>query len=161
MRRLYKIFFLFIPSLRFNFFKAKILNLCGYNIGERNVISSSVDVKGIVKLNIGNDNFIGHHVVFIGGKSCIQIGDHCDISSYVKFITGTHEISINQIRVAGKGYSKDISVGNGVWIGANSILLPGVTIGDLSIIGAGSVVVKDIPSNVVAVGNPCRVIKYL
>ena len=54
-----------------------------------------------------------------------------------------------------------ITIGNGCWIGANVVVLPGVTIGDGTVIGAGSVVTKDIPSNVVAVGNPCRVVRKI
>ena len=54
-----------------------------------------------------------------------------------------------------------ITIGNNVWIGGNATILPGVNIGDNSVIGAGSVVTKDIPSNVLAVGNPCRIIKKL
>ncbi|MCG6282651.1 DapH/DapD/GlmU-related protein, partial [Vibrio diabolicus] len=54
-----------------------------------------------------------------------------------------------------------IHIGRNVWIGANSVVLPGVTIGENSVIGAGSVVTKDIPSNVVAVGNPCRVVREI
>ena len=58
-------------------------------------------------------------------------------------------------------YAYPIKVGNNVWIGGNVVVLSGVTIGDNCTIGAGSVVVKDIPANTVAVGNPCRVIKEL
>ena len=52
-----------------------------------------------------------------------------------------------------------ITIGSHVWIGGGSLILPGVTIGDHTVIGAGSVVTRDIPSNVVAVGNPCRILK--
>ena len=58
-------------------------------------------------------------------------------------------------------YAKPIKVGNNVWIGGNVVVLPGVTIGDNVVIGAGSIVTKDIPSNSVAVGNPCKVIKEI
>ena len=58
-------------------------------------------------------------------------------------------------------FAKPIVVGNDVWIGGNVCVMPGVTIGDNTIIGAGSVVTKDIPSNVVAVGNPCKIIKEI
>ena len=54
-----------------------------------------------------------------------------------------------------------MNIGNNVWIGASAILLPGITIGDNSVIGAGSVVTKDIPANVVAVGNPCKVLREI
>ena len=58
-------------------------------------------------------------------------------------------------------YSLPIRIGNGVWVGANSVILPGVTIGDNAVIGAGSIVTKDIPANVVAVGNPCKVMREI
>ena len=58
-------------------------------------------------------------------------------------------------------YAYPITIGNNVWIGAGVNILPGVTIGDNTVIGAGSVVTKDIPSNVLAVGNPCRVVKEI
>lgn len=58
-------------------------------------------------------------------------------------------------------YAKPITVGNNVWIGADVCVMPGVTIGDNTVIGAGSVVIKDIPSNVLAAGNPCKVIREL
>ena len=61
----------------------------------------------------------------------------------------------------GAHYSLPIHIGNKVWIGANSVVLPGVTIGENSVIGAGSIVTRDIPANVVAVGNPCRVLREI
>ena len=79
------------------------------------------------------------------GLSGIAITDHECLSAHME---------VNQ-------YAKKIKVGNNVWIGGNVIVLPGVTIGDNVVIGAGSVVNKDIPSNVVAVGNPCKVIKNI
>ena len=65
------------------------------------------------------------------------------------------------MRNQGLEYAKPIEVGNNVWIGGNVVVLPGVKIGDNCVIGAGSVVVKDIPENSVAVGNPCKVIKKI
>ena len=58
-------------------------------------------------------------------------------------------------------YAKPITVGNNVWIGGNVVVVPGVTIGDNCVIGAGSVVTKDIPANSLAVGNPCKVIRKI
>jgi maltose O-acetyltransferase len=58
-------------------------------------------------------------------------------------------------------YAKPVRIGNGCWICANVVILPGVTIGDGSVIGAGSVVTKDIPAGCIAAGNPCRVIRML
>lgn len=58
-------------------------------------------------------------------------------------------------------YNMDVHIGKNVWIGAGAVILPGVTIGDNTVIGAGSIVTKDIPSDVVAVGNPCRILREI
>ena len=73
---------------------------------------------------------------------------------------GTHPIH-PELRSKQAQYNIPIHIGNNVWIGANSVILPGVNIGDNSVIGAGSIVTKDIPSNVIAVGNPCRVLSEI
>jgi len=91
----------------------------------------------------------------------VSIGNYCDISDNVHFVTGTHEIATSGNHRAGKGYSKNIVVGDGVWIGYNSLILPGVTIGDKAIIGAGTIVHKQVPPNVVVAGNPMKLIRNL
>jgi len=122
-------------------------------------VSSSIKIMGCFKLKIGNKTYIGHDTIFTGGYSTIIIGSYCDISSRVSFVTGSHEVDMSNQRSAGAGYSKDIIIGNGVWIGYSAIILPGIKIGDKAIIGAGSVVTKDIPAYSIAVGNPCKVIR--
>ena len=68
---------------------------------------------------------------------------------------------IHEERASGLEYAKPVSIGEDVWIGGSVVLCPGVTIGNRSVIGAGSVVTKDIPSDVLAAGNPCKVIRLL
>ncbi len=75
-------------------------------------------------------------------------------------IVAGHPLDVKQ-RNEGLEYAHPITVGDNVWLGGNVVVLPGVTIGSNSVIGAGSIVTKDIPSNVVAVGNPCKVVKNL
>ncbi len=91
------------------------------------------------------DIFVGNNVLF---------GPNVTVSA------GTHPIH-PELRSKQAQYNIPIHIGNNVWIGANSVILPGVNIGYNSVIGAGSVVTKDIPSNVVAVGNPCRVLREI
>lgn len=164
MKKLLKHLIFFIihlfPSLRMNKIKIFLLRTLGYKVGKNVVIASSFKIMGNIDVSIGNNTFIGHHTMIIGGKANLSIGKNCDISSKVSFVMGTHEIG-NSERRAGKGYSESIFVGDGVWIGYGAIILPGVKIGNKSIIGAGSVVVKDIPANVIAAGNPCKIIKQL
>lgn len=91
------------------------------------------------------DIFVGNNVLF---------GPNVTVS------VGTHPIH-PELRSKQAQYNIPIHIGNNVWIGANSVILPGVNIGDNSVIGAGSIVTKDIPSNVIAVGNPCRVLREI
>lgn len=92
--------------------------------------------------------------------SCVYIGDHAFIAPGVCIICAGHAIDSKQ-RLEGVGTSKPITIEDNVWIGANSVICGGVTIGNGSDIGAGSVVVNDIPAGVVAVGNPCRVLRTI
>lgn len=91
-----------------------------------------------------------------GGE--VRFGDNVLLAPNVGIYTAGHPLDVQQ-RVAGKEYAYPITIGNNVWIGADVSILPSVSIGDNTIIGAGSVVTKNIPANVVAVGNPCKVIK--
>ena len=90
----------------------------------------------------------------------IYVGDHTMIAPNVTIATAAHPLSAEE-REKGMQYNLPVKIGKRCWIGAGAIILPGVTVGDDTVIGAGSVVTKDIPSGVVAVGNPCRVIKTL
>ncbi|MBQ2131782.1 MAG: sugar O-acetyltransferase, partial [Prevotella sp.] len=93
-------------------------------------------------------------------EAYVTIGDDCFIGPNVSIYTACH--STNPVeRNSRKEWALPVTIGNNVWIGGSVTILPGVTIGDNVTIGAGSVVVKDIPSNVIAAGNPCRVIKRL
>jgi maltose O-acetyltransferase len=78
----------------------------------------------------------------------------------VQVYTATHPIDFRE-RATGLEYAKPIIIGDDVWIGGSVVICPGVKIGDRTVIGAGSVVTKDIPSDVFAAGNPCRVIRQL
>ena len=93
-------------------------------------------------------------------EAYVTIGDDCFIGPNVSIYTACH--STNPVeRNSRKEWALPVTIGNNVWIGGSVTILPGVTIGDNVTIGAGSVVVKDSPSNVIAVGNPCRVIRGL
>lgn len=148
----------FLPGSRFFAFKRFLLRTTGAKIG-KNVRVMNVKVLG-VNLFIGDNTFIGIDTIILGGKSNVTIGKNCDISSRVSIVTGTHRIGTKN-QAAGEGFSKDISIGNGVWIGYGAIILPGVIIGDGSIIAAGSVVTSNIPAYMLATGVPAKAIKNL
>lgn len=90
----------------------------------------------------------------------IYVGDHTMIAPNVTIATAGHPI-LPELREKAYQYNAPVRIGKNCWIGAGAILLPGVTVGDGTVIGAGSVVTKDIPKNVVAVGNPCRVVREI
>jgi galactoside O-acetyltransferase len=88
----------------------------------------------------------------------IYIGDYVMIGPNTVIATAGHPID-PELRQRVTQYNKEVHIGNNVWLGAGVVVMPGVTIGDNSVIGAGSIVTKDIPANVVAVGNPCHVMR--
>lgn len=90
----------------------------------------------------------------------IFIGDHTMLGPCVTIATATHPLS-SVLRQKGAQYNKSVHIGNNCFIGSGVTILPGVSIGDDTVIGAGSVVTKDIPSSVLAYGNPCRVIRSI
>ena len=90
----------------------------------------------------------------------IYIGSRVMIGPNVVIATAGHPID-PELRVKNTQYNVDVHIGDNAWISAGCVILPGVTIGENSVIGAGSIVTKDIPANVVAVGNPCRVIREI
>ena len=90
----------------------------------------------------------------------IYVGDNTMFGPNVTVATAGHPI-LPELREQGYQYNFPVKIGKNCWIGAGAIIVPGVTIGDNTVIGAGSVVTKDIPSNVVAVGNPCRVMREI
>lgn len=108
---------------------------------------------------IGNNTFINHNAYLMDGAP-IKIGSYCFIGPNCGMYTATHAL-IAEERNQGLEKAKPIEVGNNVWIGGDVTILPGVKIGDNSVIGAKSVVTKDIPSNVIAVGNPCEVLREI
>lgn len=110
-------------------------------------------------IEIGENFYSNHNLIILDGNK-VKFGDNVWIAPNCGFYTAGHPLNYEE-RNKGLEYAKPITVGNNVWIGGNVIVLPGVTIGDNVVIGAGSVVNKDIPSNVVAVGNPCRVIREI
>lgn len=90
----------------------------------------------------------------------VRIGDNVQCGPSVQLLTATHPLAAAE-RIAGQEFSAPITIGDNVWLGGGVIVCPGVTIGANTTIGAGSVVTRDIPANVFAAGNPCRVIRSL
>lgn len=90
----------------------------------------------------------------------IYVGDHTMFGPNVTVATAGHPI-LPELRAQEYQYNAPVHIGKNCWLGAGVIIVPGITIGDNTVIGAGSIVTKDIPANVVAVGNPCRVLREI
>ncbi len=110
-------------------------------------------------IRLGRNVFINFNCVFLDCAS-IEIGDNLQMGPAVQIYTATHPLEAD-VRRSGLEYARPVSIGHDVWIGGGAIILPGVTIGDRSVIGAGSVVVHDVPAAKVVAGNPARIIREL
>lgn len=113
----------------------------------------------------GSNMVVGEKVFFnfnciVLDVAQVSIGSRTLFGPNVQIYTATHPTDY-KVRASGVEFAKPIVIGEDVWIGGSAIICPGVTIGDRTIIGAGSVVTRDIPSDVFAAGNPCRVIRTL
>lgn len=118
-------------------------------------------------ISIGENTFINTNCIFLDDNK-ITIGKNGLIAPFVQIYTAGHPLKASERTLDPKSntgsyitYTKPVSIGDHVWIGGNTVIMPGVTIGHNVTIGAGSVVTKDIPDNVLAFGNPCKVIKSL
>jgi len=125
---------------------------------------SGISIERNFHCDLGYNIHVGDN--FYAGFNCtildmaeVRIGNHCLIGPNVGIYTAGHEI--NPIDRYKTGFAKPITIGNNVWIGGHVVINPGISIGENSVIGSGSVVTKDIPDNVIAAGNPCKVIRKL
>lgn len=111
------------------------------------------------QISVGKRFFANFNFVVLD-EARVTIGDDCFIGPNVSIYTACHSTDPVE-RNSRREWARPVNIGNNVWIGGSVTILPGVTIGDNVTIGAGSVVTRDIPSNSVAVGNPCKVIKHI
>ena len=137
--------------------KAALLKQLLPNMGERCTILAPFTVDYGCYCHIGDDTFINHNAYLIDCAT-ITIGSHCFIGPNCGMYTAIHAMLPEQ-RNLGLEKAEPIVIGDNCWLGGDVTILPGVTIGENTVIGAGSVVTRDIPANVVAVGNPCRVLR--
>lgn len=127
----------------------------GARIGHMSVISPHCEFNGSLKnLKIGNECSVGTAHLALHDR--ITIGNNCVINEGVRIFTASHDVN----SLAWEQIPKPVTIGDYVWIASGAIILPGVSIGDNSVIGAGSVVSKDVGNNEVIAGNPARIIKH-
>ena len=129
---------------------ALLRQLCG-SVGDDTVIRPSFACDYGYNIRLGRNVFINYHCIFLDCAP-IDIGDDVQIGPAVQLYTATHPLDAS-VRRSGLESASPIRIGRDVWIGGGAVVLPGVTIGDRSVVGAGSVVVSDVPPGTVVVGN--------
>jgi maltose O-acetyltransferase len=135
----------------------EVLQVMLGQIGSATQIKSPFSCDYGVQIHIGSNGFVNYGCVFLD-CNLITIGHDAQIGPGVHIYTAFHPVDA-ETRRSGLEAAKSVNIGHNVWLGGHCVICPGVTIGNNSVIGAGSVVVRDIPANRVAVGNPCRVIR--
>ena len=126
------------------------------------IAESMGDSASNVLLKIGAGSAINEYCNIRAAGASIYIGSNTIIAEFVTLISSNYIID-KDIEPSSAGWdlsNSGIVVGDGVWIGANSVILPGVTIGDRAVIGAGAIVTKDVPAFAIAVGNPAKILRH-
>jgi maltose O-acetyltransferase len=138
--------------------RKEIIKAMFHNTGEEIFVEQPFHCDYGVNITVG-ENFLANNNCTMTDVAPITIGDDCLIGPNVGIYTAGHALDPIRRKVEKKEFGQPVVIGNNVWLGGNSTILPGVTIGDDVVIGAGSVVTKDIPNGVLAYGNPCKVIR--
>lgn len=140
--------------------RSSLLKKMFAQIGENCYFEGSIYANwGCSNIHFGKNIYVNFNFTAVDDTD-IYVGDYTMFGPNVTVATAGHPV-LPELRTRGLQYNAPVKIGKNCWIGAGAIILPGVTIGDNSVIGGGSVVTKDIPENVVAVGNPCRVLRTI
>lgn len=131
-----------------------------FSLGDHSVVESFSCINNAVgDVVIGDHTRIGLHNTIIGP---VTIGQHVNLAQGIVVTALNHNYSIPDQRIDQQGVTTaDVTIGNDCWIGANAVILPGVTIGEHSVVAAGAVVTKDVPSHSLVAGVPARIIKQI
>ena len=131
-----------------------------FSLGDYSVVESFSCINNAVgDVVIGDHTRVGLHNTVIGP---VTIGNHVNLAQGITVTALNHNIAEKGLRIDEQGVSTNpVTIGNDIWIGANAVILPGVTIGDHSVVAAGAVVTKDVPPHTLVAGVPAKIIKEL
>ena len=131
-----------------------------FSLGDYSVVESFSCINNAVgDVVIGDHTRVGLHNTVIGP---VTIGSHVNLAQGITVTALNHNFAEKDLRIDEQGVSTNpVTIGNDIWIGANAVILPGVTIGDHSVVAAGAVVTKDVPSHTLVAGVPAKIIKEL
>ena len=159
-RRLLDILYEFNATRPFELEKrAQLLRRLFAEIGEGCYIEPPLHANWGAHTHFGRNVYANFGLTLVDDGD-IYVGDNVMFGPHVTLATAGHPV-LPELREKGMQFNQPIRIGRNVWMGAGAIVLPGVTIGDGTVVGAGSVVTKDLPENVVAVGNPCRILREI
>ena len=133
--------------------------LCGARVGRGASARGGLTVLESFRLVVGDNSYIGNNCT-VDCSAPVRIGRNVEIAYGAMIVTGTHRVGAHAYR-AGPTDPRPVTIGDGCWIGAGALILPGVTIGDGAIVGAGSVVTEDVAPDTVVAGNPARPVRAL
>jgi len=155
----------YLPRIKvFDWIRCYFLRMAGVKMTGRYTIFSGVDIRpigGAKNIVIGKGTFINSGVRFAAPNAAIMIGENCSIGPRVMFETVSHDLVYASSSGGRRSTSKPITIEDEVWLGAGVIITQGVRVGRGSVVAAGAVVTKDIPSMVLSGGVPARVIRNL
>ncbi len=151
--------FLLLDNYASSRIRASLLRLYGAQIGENCFIRGGLKMQESFNLHLGDSVFINAECCF-DCSAPITIGDHVQFAYQVTLVTGGHKIGERGNR-AGEHNPKSIVIGDGAWIGARAMILPGVTIGAGAVVAAGAIVTKDVAADTLVAGVPARPIRSL
>lgn len=155
---LYRAVVKFIPETKGFAFKRWMLRRAGATVGRNVRICSSVFIAGAGNLSIGDDSWVGHRSTIIASGD-MRIGKNVDIAPCVLITTGSHRPEPQSDRMAGEGIGLNVEVQDGCWICANATILPGITVGEMSLVAAGAVVNRNVEPRTLVAGVPARLVK--
>jgi maltose O-acetyltransferase len=139
--------------------RARLLRQLLASVGEGVVVQPPLRCDYGTQVTIGAHTFINYDCVMLDGAP-ITIGAYCQLATRVQLLTATHPVDPEPRRV-GWEYAEPITIADNVWLAGGAIVLPGVSIGRDTVVGAGAVVTRDLPAGVVAVGNPARIVREI
>lgn len=152
-----------IPPLAGNRVRTSLMRLGGVSIGHGTVLGGVLDIRGGVdaatRVRIGRMCWINSSCT-LDASADVTIGDYVAFGQEVMVLTNTHQIGPPDGR-AGASMNLPVTIGNGCWLGARSVVLPGIEIGSGAVVAAGSVVTKSVPANALVGGTPARLIRML
>ena len=149
---IYRLLTWWLPETRCFGWKRILLRWAGATVGKNVRINSSAVFGGNGELVVGDDVWIGaRDVICPTAPARIAIGSHVDLGPEVMMLTGSHEIDLGGEHIGGKGTAASVAIGNGCWLGARAMILPGVTLAEKTLVAAGAVVTK-------SVDGPCSLV---